>query len=162
LAVVRVFMALVIGIGIGAAGLWFWQTRSDHPRLRSAGEPVEASANSAGNTIQEKLRSLDLNSDKIKEELNRTGRVIRENAQKAGQAISDATADTRITTAVKTKLLRDPELSAWDISVNTTDGVVTLSGSVTYPEQIGKAMLLAMETDGVRQAISTLQIKPPN
>ena len=31
---------------------------------------------------------------------------------------------------------------------------------VASPEHISKAMLLAMETDGVREVISTLQVKP--
>ena len=52
------------------------------------------------------------------------------------------------------------DLSALNISVNTTEGVVTMSGTVQAPEDISKAMLLAMETDGVREVISTLQVKP--
>ena len=43
--------------------------------------------------------------------------------------------------------------------MNTTEGVVTLSGSVNSAEDISKAMLLAMDTDGVREVISTLQVK---
>jgi hypothetical protein len=156
-----VFLALVLGIIIGAAVLWYWQGNTSHPRLRSAGEEIETSAKSAGATLQDKLRSLNLDGDKIKEELNRTGRVIRDNSRKAGQAISDATADARITAAVKANLIRDPDLSSWNISVNTTEGLVTLSGSVSDFDQIGKAILIATETDGVRQVISTLQVKPP-
>jgi hypothetical protein len=157
-----VFLALVVGIVIGLAFFWYWQTNTGNSRLRRAGEQVEASAKSASDALQEKLRSWDLKPDKIKEELDRTGRVIREKAQNAGPTNSDATADARITAAIKAKFLRDSELSAWNISVNTTDGVVTLSGSVSNPELIGKAMVLTMETEGVRQAISTLQVKPQN
>jgi len=95
----------------------------------------------------------------ISNELARTGIVIRQKAREAGQALSDATADTRITAAIKAKLVRDPDLSAWNISVSTADGVVTLSGTGTSTGNIGKAILLAMETDGVRQVISTLRVK---
>jgi len=56
-------------------------------------------------------------------------------------------------------MLADRELSALSISVNTTEGVVTLSGTVSSSENVSKAMLLAMETDGVREVISTLQVK---
>jgi len=38
--------------------------------------------------------------------------------------------------------------------------VVTLSGTVASPEHISKAMLLAMETGGVREVVSTLQVQP--
>ena len=75
--------------------------------------------------------------------------------------IADATADARMTAAIKGKLVATRDLSALSISVNTTGGVVTLSGTVPAPEDISKAMLLAMDTDGVTEVISTLQVKPP-
>lgn len=153
---------LTVGIAIGIVGtVWYFRSYPDNTRLRNAGDKIESSAKSAGNAIQDKLSSLHLRGDDIKEELAKTGRVIRENAHKAGNAISDATADARITTAIKTALVRDPDLSAWNISVNTTAGVVTLSGSVSNFDQIGKAMLVATETEGARQVISTLQVKVP-
>lgn len=154
------FLILIIGIAIGAAGMWFYQSNSHHPQLRSAGDHTETSARSAGNTFQDKLKSWHLSGDDIKADMNKTGRVIREKSKQAGQAISDATADARITASIKTGLIKDPDLSAWDISVDTTDGIVTLSGSVSNPDLVGKAMLVAMDTEGVRQVVSTLQIKP--
>jgi len=76
------------------------------------------------------------------------------------ELLADTTADARITAAIKAKLLGDHDLSAISISVNTTGGIVTLSGTVPTPAAISKAMLLAMETDGVQEVISTLQVKP--
>jgi osmotically-inducible protein OsmY len=57
------------------------------------------------------------------------------------------------------KLAADPDLSVFSISVATTAGRVTLSGTVASPELIGKATALALETDGVREVVSTLQVK---
>jgi osmotically-inducible protein OsmY len=37
---------------------------------------------------------------------------------------------------------------------------VTLSGTVSSREEINKAVKTAAETEGVRQVISTLQVKP--
>jgi hyperosmotically inducible protein len=104
---------------------------------------------------------LELRPEQIKDDLARTGRVVRRKARETGQAIADATADARVTTAIKAKLVANRELSALSISVNTTGGIVTLSGTVPSPEAIGKAMLLAMDTDGVSEVICTLQVKPP-
>ncbi|HLP76536.1 MAG TPA: BON domain-containing protein [Candidatus Paceibacterota bacterium] len=156
-------LILIVGIVIGiVVAAWYFRSNPDDARqLQKTGERIENSAKSAGNSIQNKLSSLHLGGDDIKEELAKTGRVIRENAHKAGNAISDATADARITTAIKAAFVRDPDLSAWNISVNTTAGVVTLSGSVSNFDQIGKAMLVATETEGARQVISTLQVKVP-
>jgi osmotically-inducible protein OsmY len=39
-------------------------------------------------------------------------------------------------------------------------GHVTLSGTVSAPEDIGKAVALALEAGGVRDVTSTLEVKP--
>ena len=155
----RVFIALLIGLVIGAATVWFYTTYQGSPRMRAAEETVGSAAKSARDAVQDKLKVLDLRSEDIKDEFARTGQVVRRKAREAGQAIADATADARITTAIKAKLVASRDLSALNISVNTTAGVVTLSGPVSSPEHISKAMLLAMETEGVREVISTLQVK---
>jgi len=67
--------------------------------------------------------------------------------------------DAAITAKIKARYAIDHDLSVFGISVNTTDGRVTLAGNVTSHQQIGKAMLIAMETDGVREVNSTLQVK---
>jgi osmotically-inducible protein OsmY len=108
-----------------------------------------------------KLDSLKLNASNIQDELARTGQVVRQKVQDAGKTLADATADARITTSIKGKLLASPDLSALSISVNTTDGRVTLSGTASSADNIGKAVQLAMETDGVNEVVSTLQIKKP-
>ena len=97
--------------------------------------------------------------DLIKEDLDRTGKVIRRKAREAGQAMADATVDARTTAAIKGKMVANKDLSALSISVNTTGGIVTLSGSVNSTDDISKAMMLAMDTDGVQEVISTLQVK---
>jgi hyperosmotically inducible periplasmic protein len=157
---VRVFLALVLGIALGAAGLWYFSSTQGKTNVQSASREVESAAKSASDAVQDKVRELDLSPQKIKDELARSGHVVRQKAQEAGQAINDATLDARITTAIKAKFVTSRDLPSLSISVNTTAGVVTLSGMVNSADDIGKAMVLAMGTDGVRQVISTLQIKP--
>ena len=128
--------------------------------MKQATNEVESAVKSAGDAVQEKLKVFDLRPQDVKDELARTGQVVRRKAKEAGQAIADATADARITTAIKGKLVANRDLSALSISVNTTAGVVTLSGTVPTTEDLSKAMLLAMEVDGVKEVVSTLQVKP--
>jgi osmotically-inducible protein OsmY len=156
---VKVLLALILGLALGAAIVWYVQSGKHDTRVQSAADQVQNAARSAGDAIQEKLKVLDLRPQDVKDELARTGQVVRRKAQEAGQAIADATADARITAAIKGKLVANRDLSALSISVNTTAGVVTLSGTVTSTDAISKAMLLAMETDGVKEVISTLQVK---
>jgi hyperosmotically inducible protein len=156
---VRFLFALILGLAIGAAAVWYVQSGRNNSRIQSASNQVENAAKSAGDAIQEKLRVLDLRPQDVRDELAKTGQVVRRRAKEAGQAIADATADARITAAIKGKLVASRDLSALSISVNTTSGVVTLSGTVPSTDAISKAMLLAMETDGVKEVVSTLQVK---
>jgi hyperosmotically inducible protein len=151
----KVILALIVGVVIGVGAVWFYNTGQGKSAVRSTGDQLD----NARSALQEKIQVLDLRPEQIKDDLERTGRVVRRKAREAGQAIADATADGRITTAIKTKFLGSKELSSMGISVNTTEGVVTLSGSVNSAEEISKAMLIAMETEGVREVISTLQVK---
>jgi hyperosmotically inducible protein len=156
---VRVLLALILGLALGAATVWYFGMGRNDARVQSFTNQVETAARSAGDALQEKLKTLKLSPEEVKDELAKTGQVVRRKAKEAGQAIADATADARITTAVKAKLLANRDLSGFSISVNTTDGVVTLSGAVPSIEAISKAMLVAMETDGVKEVISALQVK---
>jgi hyperosmotically inducible protein len=156
----KVLFTLIIGILIGGAAVWILTTKDGQSTSKSAGNQIESAAKSTRDAVQEKIRVLDLRPEQVKDDLDRTGKVIRRKAREASQAISDATADARITGAIKGKLVASKDLSALSISVNTTEGIVTLSGSVNSAEDISKAVLLAMETDGVREVISTLQVRP--
>ena len=156
----RVFLALIVGIALGIAAVWYFNHNKNNSQFNSAGQEIKSTAQNAGNSLNDKLQSWHLDRDSITNELARTGKVIRDKANQAGKVIKDATADARVTGAIKAKLVKDPDLSAWDIHVSTTDGVVTMSGSVSSPELIGKAMELALDTDGAQQVISTIQVKP--
>ena len=74
--------------------------------------------------------------------------------------MADATADARIVTAIKAKYAADPDLSVWKISVSCDQGRVSLSGTVSAEDDIGKAVALALDVDGVRDVTSTITVKP--
>src|SRR3954470_10681071 len=150
----RVLLALVVGVALGAAVVWYYGTHRAPEHSATPGDAVVQTNQSIGDSIQDKLKSLDLRPEVIQDELAKTGRVVRRAAKEAGQAIADSTADARVTAAIKMKLVASRDLSSLNISVNTTGGVVTLSGAVQTPEDISKAMLVALETDGVTQVIS--------
>jgi|YelNatPaOPRAMG01_1025707.scaffolds.fasta_scaffold01922_9 hypothetical protein len=133
------FIGFFVGVFLTAATGWYFVYFRKDPRVRRAWD------------VQ--LRALRLTGEDIQKELAHTGRVVR-------RAVTDNTADAVITGKIKAKLLADPELPGASISVNTTDGRVTLAGRVATHGQIGKAILLAMETDGVKDVTSTLQVKP--
>lgn len=150
-------LVLLILLGLGA--YWYVTQARRHESVQKAEEELANSAGRLKEAIQDKLKNSSLTADEIKEELSRTGKVARKMAREVGAAVAEATADARVTAAIKAKLISDHDLSALSISVNTTYGVVTLSGTASSYDAIGKAMLLALETEGVREVISTLQIR---
>ena len=153
----RVFFSLVLGFGLGAGTVWYYFQQHEQDAAARAQETLTQRAGQMKDALGEKWS--ELTADDIREELSKTGKVVRKKARELGGKIADATANARITAAIKAKLALDSGLSAVSIGVNTTDGVVTLSGAVSSHDHIGKAMKLAMETDGVREVISTLQVK---
>ena len=59
--------------------------------------------------------------------------------------------DTAITTKVKANLLADPVVSSFAISVETSRGVVSLTGIVNSTGERAQAIQVAQETGGVRR-----------
>jgi hyperosmotically inducible protein len=166
----RFFNGLVLGILIGAAAVWYYGKTSSIPGMKEAEQHASAQAGKALASAQDAakqatqalpgaLDALELRADDIRKEVAETGKVVRRRARDLGSAIVDAAADARMTATIKAKLAADPELSALDISVNTTGGRVTLAGSVAFPDLIGRAMVVALKTDGVKEVTSTLQVE---
>lgn len=160
----RFFNGLVLGIVVGAIGYWYAQTKvRQHSPLeqREAAQTAPAASNSSfSDEWRARLDALDLRADKIKDELANGGKVFRRKAEDVGTKVSDTAADARIVAAIKAKYAVDSNLSVWQISVSSTGGHVTLSGMVNTPEDVGRAVALALEADGVRDVASTIQVKP--
>ena len=157
----RILLAFIIGVAVGAGGLWYLGTNRGRTQVQAAGAQIEDTAKAVHDGIAEKIQDLKLSPQEVKDELARTGQVVRRKAQQAGQAIADATSDSRITATLKAKILVSRDLNSHDLSVSTSAGVVTLSGTVTVAEDISKAIVLAMDTDGVREVVSKIQLAPP-
>ena len=64
--------------------------------------------------------------------------------------------DTTINTAVKNKLAADPTTSAARINVDTSNGVVTLSGKVPTAAEKSEAERIARNTQGVTQVVNNI------
>jgi hyperosmotically inducible protein len=102
--------------------------------------------NEAANNASRKV------SDAANTVVNKTREVAQNVNSSAGPKINDAA----ITTRIKTKLLAD---NITGTTVDTTNGVVTLTGSVASAEQKAKAEKHAQETEGVKSVKNELVIK---
>jgi hyperosmotically inducible periplasmic protein len=84
--------------------------------------------------------------------VNKTGEVAQNVNKSAGPAINDAS----ITAKIKAKILAD---SITGTTVDTTDGVVTLTGSVGNEEEKAKAGQHAQGTEGVKSVRNQLTVR---
>ena len=147
----RLLLLVLVVVGL----VWFFR----EPIADRLGQRARAEAGRAGERAEKAGDRLGLDVDRIGEELKRTGRVVRRKATQVAHQLEDATRDSRTTAKIKARLALDPDLSAREISVNTTDGQVTLSGRVDSPEDVAKAIQLAMQEDEVSEVTSTMQVR---
>jgi len=113
-----------------------------------------ADLTTARTAVDDHLQQWRLTPDDIRSDLSQTGEVVRTQSARVGGKISDA----RITAVIKSKYVLDRDLSALDIHVDTHDGYVTLTGTAASAALIGRAVALALDTDGVTNVTAKLAI----
>ncbi len=148
-------VVLLIGVGYGLAVLLSGRRTELETKVENTGAQVADGVRKATDAVKESL-----NGDKLRKELEDTGKVVRRKASELGERVADATADARTTTAVKAHLGKANGLDSLKISVSTTAGRVTLSGEVESPEILSQVIQSALEVDGAREVVSTIQIIP--
>lgn len=72
---------------------------------------------------------------------------------------SAVVSDSWITTKVKSDLAVEKDVSATSITVNTYEGVVTLTGTVKSRTESQKAERIAREIQGVKSVVNKLQVQ---
>ena len=86
--------------------------------------------------------------------LRAAGETAREGAREAGHALGDVA----VTARIKTALLADEGVDGASIDVDTSGGLVTLSGSLPNAAQVDRALQVARGTPGVKAVESRLTI----
>ena len=119
---------------------------------RTLGERASETTTEIKDTLAAKAKEWRLTPEDIKRELQKGGQIVREKAAVAGGKITDV----RIVTVIKSRYVLDRDLSALDIKVDCTDGKVTLTGALASSHLVSRAILLAMDTDGVVNVTSNL------
>ncbi len=125
----------------------------------NAAEKTKDVAIDAKNAVADKFTEWKLTPSDIKADLQKGGRVVRDKTVAAGEKVGGAVDNARIVTVINAKYVADSDLSAWKINVDADSGVVTLNGTVKSEDFIGKAIVLALDTDGVHQVVSLLKVE---
>ena len=130
---------------------------------------------------RDKFRTLDKNGDGFltkgelsqirgyeqpfaKADENRDGRLSVEEFFQAEaihdrQRVAAYASDAALTAKVKTALIRDPDVKAMDLNVETDSGRVLLAGFVANEAQRKKALEVASRVEGVKEVMDGMSIK---
>lgn len=153
----RLLLNLLLVVALIVGVVWLVQ----HRDLGRAEREAKTGINSAVRDTKEALKDVKLDPHEIADELKQTGRVVRRKVVQVAHKVAEATEDARTTAAIKARYALDPDLSVLDISVDTTDGRVTLAGHVDSSELIARAIGIALARDDVHEVVSTLQVRVP-
>jgi len=126
-------------VGLAAVGLAACDSQKSGP-AETAGRSLDQAARTAGSAVGDAAE--------------KTGQAIGDAAEKTGQAISDTT----ITSKIKAGILAESGLSVTEIHVETTNGAVTLTGTVKSKADSDKAASIARSADGVKGVDNRLQV----
>jgi hyperosmotically inducible protein len=101
-------------------------------------------------------RRVDLPVDEIR--MRQTGAELAQGARAAGTRVAGAVEDGALTAKIKSKMALDDQVKARDIDVDTSDGLVTLSGVLRSEAERERAVQLTRETEGVQTVIDALVV----
>lgn len=132
----------------------------------SVGRDLNNAANKTADAVRDtadalatKARDWKLTPDDLRADLEKSGRIVRSKSAEATDTARAAADTTAISSAIRTKYAADPDLSATDIRLNISDGVVSLDGEVANLAQLSRAITLALDTTGVHEVVSNLKVK---
>ncbi|MGZ5036528.1 MAG: BON domain-containing protein [Usitatibacter sp.] len=73
--------------------------------------------------------------------------------------VAQSVEDSAISAKVREAITSDPLLKDVELTVDTTDGVVTLNGTATAKDQIARAVAIAKAVPGVKSVTNILAVK---
>lgn len=158
----------VIGLVFAGCGKKDTTTTTNQPTVadkaemaaRNTSDRTREMANDVRDGVSGKLTEWKLTTSDIKADLEKGTRVVRSKANATGAKAGAMFDNAKVVTVINGKLVADSQLSALKINVDADKGVVTLKGSVKSPELIGRAMVLALDTEDVWQVVSLLTVAP--
>jgi hypothetical protein len=135
----------LLGVVVGSGSYW---TFRDGPLAAKVRE---------NRLVQKVSEAVDERSnDKLKEEMEKQGKIVASKPAESGIITVD---DGKLNDLVKAKMALDPTLADASIKSEVKSGEVTLSGSATSYDQVGRAIRLAMECGGTKTVVSTVVVK---
>jgi type IV secretory pathway TrbL component len=141
----RALLRLVILLVVVAAAIAFFMgyRLGDHGII----SPSETAVGTTGRAAVDTARARE------------TGAAIGEKVASGANQAERAIEGSALTAKIKSKMALDDTVKALDINVDTTDAVVTLTGTVHSEAERTRAVQLARETAGVKSVTDHLTVR---
>jgi len=146
----RIVLLLIVVAAVAA--FFFGYRLAD----RRAAEQPEYAVGTGGGPVTARDRAGTVNVDRARQAGAQIGERVAAGANRAERLARDAALTAKITS----KMALDDLVKARTIDVDTTDGAVTLRGSVASAAERARAVRLARETDGVASVADQLVVQP--
>ena len=137
-ALFKLLVLLIVLAAVGGYLLGWWGSRASLPER---GAVATAGQNGA-------------------ERMKRAGEEISQKTAEAAKTAQEALGDGALTAKIKAKMALDDTVKALDLNVDTTNGVVTVTGIVRTGAERERVLALARETNGVRQVVDRTVLEP--
>jgi hyperosmotically inducible protein len=136
----------------------------DTPAAKQRALMIARDTNGVANVVDDIVvdREVAATTGTVEQTPDAVGYDVNEKARDAAKEVKDTAGevitDAAITSAVKTQFLADPGVSGLKIDVDTSYGVVVLSGNVKSPGEADRASAIARQTRGVKTVINQLHV----
>ena len=134
--------------------------------LAACGKTEDTAGQKLDSAVQQSQQAAQSAGQKIDNAMSSAGTKIEEGAMKAETATNNAMSqagaaldDAGITAQIKADLIKEPDISALKIDVDTKAGAVTLTGSVPSDALKMRAGEIAKSVKGVNNVSNMLEIK---
>jgi hyperosmotically inducible protein len=138
-ALLRAVVLIVVLVGAAAFLLGWWG--SGRLNDRDTGGAVGTSG---------------VDTDRAREVGAEVGERTAQAADQARRALTDGS----LTAKIKAKMALDDTVKALDVDVDTNGSTVTISGTVDSQAQKDRILQLARETEGVKDVVDRVQVRP--
>lgn len=159
--ILSILAVSTLALGLTACGKTEDQTAGQ--RLDSAVSRTEQATENTAQRAEEATRAAGAN---ISEGANRVGDATSNAADRVGDAASnaadnamDVAGEAATTAEIKAALVKDSELSALQINVDTKDGTVTLNGTAPSDSAKARAAEIAKGVKGVNSVNNMLTVQ---
>lgn len=126
--------------------------------MKEAGKDVAQAGEKVGDAAVAAGEEVGKATEEATEEAAAAAKKAGENLEEGAEDAAEAAGDAAITSRVKARLLADPEVKGVTIDVDTSAGVVTLTGTAATRAQAAEAVKLARNAEGVKSVVDHIQV----